>query len=270
MSTHEKSGVASLPAIQKMAQSYDLNAAAFIYTFKATAMPDKATDAEFVSCCLVAREHALNPLTKEIYFMKTRSGAIQPIVSVDGWIKKCNDHPQFDGIEFGDVNDDKGNLVAMSCSIHRKDRARPTTITEYFDECSKSGGAAWKTSPRRMMRNRVLCQCARIAFGFAGIMEPDEFAQWQGGMKDITPVSPSTPDIPDIPDEIPDIPEVQTSDETHEEPDTIADVAGFLKMIRDRLKEGYSPADIYESFGDMAERLPEDARGQFEAMLDDA
>lgn len=269
MSTHEKRGVASLPAIQTMAQSYELDAAAFVYTFKSMAMPEKASDAEFVSCCLVAREHGLNPLTKEIYFMKTRSGAIQPIVSVDGWIKKCNEHPQFDGIEFGDVNDDKGNLLAMSCSIYRKDRARPTMITEYFDECSKAGGPVWKSSPRRMMRNRVLCQCARIAFGFAGIMEPDEFAQWQGEMKDIT-TKPGPIEIPDIPDEIPDAPEAQVSDEAQDEQDTIVDINGFLKMISDRLKEGYSPADIYESFGEMAERLPEDARGRFDKILEAA
>jgi len=78
-------------------------------------------------------------------------------------------------------------------------------------------------------------------------------------MKDITP-KPEIPDIPDVP-EIPDI---------DDEAETITDVKGFLKMIKAKLAEGYTSADIFEAFGEMAERLPEDARGKFEEIIEAA
>lgn len=245
MSTHEQrtGGVLALPAIVDMAKRYDLDAAAFVYTFKTMAMPSNSNDAEFVSCCLVAREHGLNPLTKEIYFMKTKAGTIQPIVSVDGWIKKCNEHPQFDGIEFEEERDPQGNLLGMWCSIHRKDRKHPTRIREDFKECAAVGGPVWKSSPARMMRNRVICQCARIAFGFAGIMDPDEFAAWNGGMKDVTPVTVQI-SPPDIPDEIPDTPVDQTPEISSEEPDN---EAAFLT----KLQSDYSNCDSEKEVADL-------------------
>ena len=178
-----RGGVVALPAIISLAKVYDLDAAAFVYTFKAVAMPHPHSDPEFVSCCLVAQSHGLNPLTKEIYFMKTKAGGIQPIVSVDGWIKKCNEHPQFDGMEFEDIFSD-GKISAVRCTIHRKDRTRPTAVTEYMAECAGSTGP-WKSHPSRMLRHRALMQCARIAFGFAGIMDRDEFDQWSA--RDVTP-----------------------------------------------------------------------------------
>jgi len=175
--------VADLPVIQDMASMYGLDAAAFVFTFKAVAMPQPHTDPEFVSCCMVAHQHGLNPLTKEIYFMRDKHGKIQAIVSVDGWIKKCNEHPQFDGIEFKDNVGADGALVSIACSIYRKDRSRPTSVTEYMVECRQpprnGKDGPWQTVPNRMLRNRTICQTARVAFGFAGIMDRDEFDQWQ-------------------------------------------------------------------------------------------
>lgn len=201
--TDTRKGVEALPAIVGLADSYALSAAAFVFTFKAVAMPAGHSDAEFVSCCLVAKEHGLNPLTKEIYFMKTKSGSIQPIVSVDGWVRKLNEHPQFDGMQFSEQNDGNGNVVSMTCTIYRRDRKHPTIVTEYLDDCSKSGGPVWKINPRRMLRHRVLTQCARYAIGFAGVMDRDEFDQWQA-MRDVTPKpAPAALELPDIPDEAP-------------------------------------------------------------------
>jgi phage recombination protein Bet len=185
--------IVEFKAVTDLAAQYGLDASAFITTVRAVAMPKDHTDQELVSCLLVAHEHGLNPLTKEIFFMRTRAG-IQPIVSVDGWMRKCNEHPQFDGVEFEDVKDDN-KIIAMTCKMFRKDRKHPIAVTEYLDECLAGGGAVWKTHPKRMLRNRSYCQAARMAFGFAGIMEPDEFNQWQANPDlqdpiDITPPDP--------------------------------------------------------------------------------
>jgi len=194
----------TLPAvIDKAARVYDMSGDDFVYTLRNTGVvPKEAKDAEMVSCIMVAHEHGLNPLTKEIYFMRTKSGAIQPIVSVDGWIKKCNEHPQFDGMEFQDHVNDKGELLSITCVIWRKDRGRPTAITEYMSECKRKSekSTPWDSHPSRMLRHKALIQCARIAFGFAGVMERDEFDKWQEEVKDITP----EPDFPDIDAEMPD------------------------------------------------------------------
>jgi phage recombination protein Bet len=269
-------GLVSLPAIQEMADGYKLSAKAFAFTFRAVAMPQPHTEAEFVSCCLVAREHALNPLTKEIYFMRDKHGNIQAIVGVDGWIKKCNEHPQFDGLEFEHVHDNDGAPVSVKARIFRKDRTRAVEVTEYLKECVqvRKADGPWQSHPNRMLRHRALCQCARLAFGFAGIMDRDEFDQWQA-MRDITPAKPDTtaitsealPDIPDIPDveasDIPDLP----SDEV----DTIADVDGYLA----KLEEDRSLIDSEEELRELADanediiaRLPADAQAKARALLE--
>jgi len=183
---HSSEGMLELPAIGDIAKHYGMNAAAFAYTFRSVAMPHPHTEPEFVSCILVAREHGLNPLTREIYFMRTKNGTIQAIISVDGWVKKCNEHPKFDGMEFHDDHDDNGALIATTCTIYRGDRKHPIATTEYLDECARNGGPVWRSAPRRMLRHRALTQAARYAFGFAGLMDRDEFDQWQA-MKDVTP-----------------------------------------------------------------------------------
>lgn len=268
--------IAAIPAIAEMASRYNLSPKAFVYTFRTVAMPQPHSDAEFVSCCLVAREHGLNALTKEIFFMRTKSGQIQPIVSVDGWIRKCNEHPQFDGMEFKENHDDKGALVSMTISIYRKDRSRPTTLTEYFDECSRAGGPVWKSSPHRMMRNRTICQGGRLAFGFAGIMEYDEFLQWQtqdrvdgnapakrlaGAPAEIPEVPPD--DTPDIIDPIPEV-DIDAPPETmspESERNAIATIAAALddaapKFFAEVL-DGYE--DVISSMSEEGKRHVEEA-----------
>lgn len=194
-----------------LADRYGMDPKAFEITVRKMAMPAPHSDEEFAACCLVAKEHNLNPFTKEIYFMRTKGGAIQPIVGVDGWIRKCNEHPAFDGIDFEDVIADS-KPVAIKCMIRRKDRTHPIVVTEYLAECLRPTDN-WKSMPSRMLRHRALIQCARIAFGFAGIMDPDEFEAWQERYRgeparDVTPpksqVVAALPDIPDEADNKPD------------------------------------------------------------------
>ena len=273
-------GLVSLPAIQNIAKRYDLSAKAFAFTFRKIAMPDPHTEAEFVSCCLVALEHGLNPLTKEIYFMRDKHGRIQAIVSVDGWVKKCNEHPQFDGMEFTDERDDKGNIVSMTVAIYRKDRTRPIRITEYMKECIqvRDKNGPWQSHPNRMLRNRTLCQGARIAFGFAGIMEPDEFHQWQGQTIDITPAS--EPAKTSLLDPFADIatetktPEPEPASEPEEPvPDDdapIVDVEGYLAKLEGDISCCESSEELkeIETFNAaVIARLPKDAQKRAKTML---
>ena len=174
--------LASLPQqkpslLASMAQRYGMEPTMFERMVRATVMPKDHTLEEFAACVMVAYQHGLNPITREIFFMRSKTGGIQPIVSVDGWVTITNSHPQFDGMEFVDHQDGK-NLTSITCRMYRKDRSRPIEVTEYMAEC-KGGSPAWQKTPSRMLRHRAMIQCARYAFGFAGIMEQDEFNQWQ-------------------------------------------------------------------------------------------
>jgi hypothetical protein len=64
----------------------------------------------------------------------------------------------------------------IECVIFRKDRQKPIVIREFFSEVVRNANFAtpWDTHPNRMHRHKTLIQCARVAFGFAGIYDDDE------------------------------------------------------------------------------------------------
>ena len=140
-----------------------------------TVMPNGGngvTPEQFVSFMAVANEYRLNPLVKEIYAFPAKGGGIQPIVSIDGWLRIITGNPDFDGMEHKDIRED-GKLVAIECRIYRKNTSRPVTVTEYMEEC-KGTSDPWKRWPIRMLRHKATIQAGRYAFGISGIIDPDE------------------------------------------------------------------------------------------------
>jgi hypothetical protein len=61
----------------------------------------------------------------------------------------------------------------IECHIFRKDRSHPIKVREFLTECTRDTGP-WKSHPSRMLRHKAFIQCARVAFGFAGIFDEDE------------------------------------------------------------------------------------------------
>jgi phage recombination protein Bet len=158
-------------ALSVMAGKFSVEPIKLLDTLRATLMP-KATNEELLAFVVTANQYDLNPFTKEIYAFPGRSGGITPVVSVDGWIKLMNRHPQFDGIQFR-TDDVDGKPFSVTATIYLKDRSRPVEITEFFSECNRNS-EPWKVNPRRMLRHKALIQCARIAFGFSGIVDDEE------------------------------------------------------------------------------------------------
>ncbi|WEK50360.1 MAG: phage recombination protein Bet [Candidatus Kaistia colombiensis] len=178
------SNVATLPKrslVDSMAAKYDMEPTAFVNAIKATVIKGECSNEQFAAFLMVAKEYDLNPLTKEIYAFPDRGG-ITPIVSIDGWMNLINSHPQFDGMEFTDTTGEDGKLYSVECRMFRKDRARPVSVIEYMSECSRPT-EPWKKWPNRMLRHKSAIQCARYAFGFSGIIEPDEYER----MVDVSP-----------------------------------------------------------------------------------
>jgi phage recombination protein Bet len=162
-----------LSVIGAMASRFGMDKRAFEATLRATIMPKDCSSEQVAAFLLVAKQHELNPFTKEIFAFPSRGG-IQPIVSVDGWMKLINSHPQFNGMEFYDHwTEDESKLFSITCKIFRKDRGHAIEVTEYMSECYRDT-ETWKRWPARMLRHKAAIQAARYAFGFAGIMEPDE------------------------------------------------------------------------------------------------
>ena len=199
VTTTQQARVPSLLA--KIAARYSVDANKLMNALKATAFKQRphespVSDEQMMALLIVADQYKLNPFTKEIYAYPDKQNGIVPVVSVDGWTRIVNEHDQFDGVEF-----EFGPLVpagtlpgqkfpaheSVTTKIHRKDRSHPICLTEYLDEVyrppftgtGKDGKpyakeGPWQSHTKRMHRHKSWIQCARLAFGFAGIYDEDE------------------------------------------------------------------------------------------------
>lgn len=177
MSTTAIATAQRVSLVEKFAARYSVEPNKMLSTLKATAFKVKdgeATNEQMMALLIVADQYRLNPFTKEIFAFPDSRNGIVPVVSVDGWARIINEHPQADGLEFVDgPEDESGTPQWIECVIHRKDREHPTKVRERFREV-KRDTQPWKSHPSRMLRHKALIQCARIAFGFAGIYDQDE------------------------------------------------------------------------------------------------
>lgn len=148
-----------------------------ITTLRQTAFKGDASDAQFIALLIVANQYGLNPWTKEIYAFPDKQNGIVPVVGVDGWSRIINENQQFDGMDFEQDNE------SCTCRIYRKDRNHPICVTEWMDECRREPfktregreiTGPWQSHPKRILRHKAMIQCARLAFGFAGIYDKDE------------------------------------------------------------------------------------------------
>lgn len=178
--------------IPRFAEKYQIDPKKLLSTMKATCFRivkkdntiQQITDEQMLALMVVSEQYNLNPFTREIYAFP-QNGGIVPIVSIDGWARITNEAHQFDGMNFDygpiipPMVDEKGNMTSLpcfeyvECTIYRKDHEHPTTLREYQVECARAT-LPWQQMPRRMLRHKAMIQCARIAFGFAGIYDEEE------------------------------------------------------------------------------------------------
>lgn len=171
-STQQTPATTKPSALNLMASRLSIDPIKLLSVLKSTVFKG-ANDEEVMALTLVSNEYQLNPLLKELYAFPAKGGGIVPIVSVDGWNKMLIRQPDYDGIEFEFAEGDDNRPVTCTATIYVKSRSKPVKITEYFAECQRNTDN-WKNMPHRMLRNRTLCQAARIAFGFSGVYNEDE------------------------------------------------------------------------------------------------
>lgn len=154
----------------------------------------QATNAELAIVTGVCATYGLNPLVKECAAFVS-GGKLSVVVMVDGWYKMVNRRPEFDGVEFDDKFDDKGNLLSITCRMFIKGRERPVCVTEYMAECRDPKSSVWQKWPARMLRHKAYIQCARMAFGISEVIDDDEASRITANSpsgtreKDITPAA---------------------------------------------------------------------------------
>lgn len=241
-----------------MAERYGMDPRAFESTLLATVMPSNVQPSreQVAAFLLVAKQYGLNPFTREIFAFPAKGG-IQPVVSVDGWLKLINSDPQFDGMTFEDSHAENGELQSITCRIYRKDRQHPVEVTEYMRECKRSTDP-WKQWPARMLRHKAAIQAARYAFGFSGIVDPDEAERIQSVQ--------ATPAVADLMPRAKSAPKAETAPLEHvveiagEEVEAPAPVVEAPKPLSDSLrrvlaerarKAGVTMEDITAQYGEI-------------------
>ena len=159
-------------ALELMASRLSVDPTKLYETLKATVFKG-CTNEELLALVVVSNTYGLSPFLKEIYAFPAKGGGVVPVVSIDGWNSIMIRQPDFDGIEFEFVEGEE-HPISCTATIYVKNRSKPVKITEYYDECFRET-EPWRKMPHRLLRHRALCQGSRIAFGFSGIQEEDEY-----------------------------------------------------------------------------------------------
>jgi phage recombination protein Bet len=161
-----------------LGQRFDIEPTKLLDVLRGTVIkPDRngkqASNEEVAAFCIVANQYRLNPFTREIHAFTSGDKGVVPIVGIDGWAHIVNECGQFDGCEFEEIADEKGNPIAVTCKMYVKGREHPVSVTERLSEC-KRNTPPWNTMPWRMLRHKAYMQAARYAFGLSGIYDEDE------------------------------------------------------------------------------------------------
>jgi RecT family len=115
----------------------------------------------------LANKYQLDPLSDEIVLLQGQDQTYQPFITIDGWSKLINNHPQYAGMSLRDSTElIDGIPTWIECTIYRNDRILPIVIKEYLEEV-RTDHTSWQQMPRRMLRHRVIQQCARLALGIS-------------------------------------------------------------------------------------------------------
>ncbi len=77
----------------------------------------------------LANKHQLDPLSDEIALLQGENQTYQPLITIDGWSKLINNHPQYTGMSLRDSTELIDGIPAwMECTIYRNNRILPIVI----------------------------------------------------------------------------------------------------------------------------------------------
>lgn len=155
-----------------------------------------ATDDEFKTFMYLCKAYNLDPLKKEIYFIKY-GNRTSILTSRDGYLKIANLNENFDGLESdvvyqGDVlskrddgslhitygqehlSFDKSKLSGAFCSVFRKDREKATTVFVSIKEYYKKDAPIWQQYTNAMILKVAEAMALKRAFAISGLVTKEE------------------------------------------------------------------------------------------------
>lgn len=156
-----------------------------------------ATDKELFLFMGICKSYGLNPLKREIHFVKYGNAAASIIVGYETYLKRAERTGKLDGWQCWIEDMGKPTERAV-IEIKRKDQSMPIVWEVYRKEFDKQQ-SSWKTMPTFMLKKVAIAQGFRLAFpeevgGMPYIPEemPDNKG---GGVTEALPVAP----VEDIP-----------------------------------------------------------------------
>lgn len=155
-----------------------------------------ATENELKAFLYLCEEYQLDPLKKEIYFLKY-GGKATVLTSRDGYLKIANRNKNFDGlesdvvyqgdkltkkedgsiyIEYGESHlaFDKTKLTGAFCSVFRKDRQKATTVFVSIKDYYKKGAPIWEQYVNAMILKVAEAMALKRAFAISGLVTKEE------------------------------------------------------------------------------------------------
>lgn len=155
-----------------------------------------ATESELKTFLYLSKEYNLDPLKKEIYFIKY-SGKSTILTSRDGYLKIANLNKNFDGlesdvvyqgdkltkredgslhIEYGEAHllFDKSKLTGAFCNIFRKDRKKATAVFVSIRDYYKKGAPIWEQYVNAMILKVAESMALKRAFAISGLVTREE------------------------------------------------------------------------------------------------
>ena len=139
----------------------------------------EATDQELMMGLQIAKTFNLNPLKREVYFVKYRADQpMQVLTGYEVYLKRAERSGKYAGLETTTEGSVAGGDLKAIVKIYRKDWDKPLIHEAYYDEYVqmkkdfKTGvvepNTFWKNKPRTMIKKVAESQGFRKAF-------PDEF-----------------------------------------------------------------------------------------------
>lgn len=169
-------------AMTALTEQLGLTDSCEVYGILKNSIMPKATDSDIAAFAITCAQYRLNPFIKEVYAFPTKAGGVQPMVSIDGWLKIAHANPDFNGMSWQDGSD--GEDRWCECTVHLKSiPEHPVTVREYMSEC-RMQTEPWRMRPRRMLRHRATIQAIRYAFGVGGICDSNDRDCYEDDLQD--------------------------------------------------------------------------------------
>lgn len=147
----------------------DVTDVEYINAIRSTVCKD-LNDGEFKFAIEVIKATKLNPIKKEIWFIKDNQGRLQVMTGIYGFYEIANRNPLMDGLESGLINEKgdwvktcTGKWIGAWARVHRKDRKIPFEADVLFSEFGKSF-ANWKVMPSYMIKKVAEAHALRKSF----------------------------------------------------------------------------------------------------------